>query len=445
VGALPHVSFLHALPSRAWPPSVRPTCPAQEEIKDLLVMQHRGSRPAVAIREVAGGVCLAGALEKEVTTKEEMMAVLEQGSLCRATASTSMNNRSSRSHAIYTISLEQRRQVCETPRAAAGDNSDDDDDAADDAAEDFLCAKMHLVDLAGSERAKRTKAEGARLQEGIHINRGLLALGNVITALVDRQSHIPYRDSKLTRLLQDSLGGNSRTLMIACVSPADANFEETLNTLRYADRARHIHNKPVVNRDPVTAQLTALRQQVALLRAENMELKRRQKLLMNGDNLPLPGADTFSPMDLSNAASMTESRLVSALTELVSPTAGGGSIVHPFSRPIGSKLPRVRTGRCVFSTSSGSAFLCGNTLQGQCQLFPAMSIDGLGRVCDKRLASLSHMPACRATLQHAVHGSTPHSWQVVIPPTECSADPTHLPPHARPGPATLTHHQSHPR
>jgi hypothetical protein len=91
---------------------------------------------------------------------------------------------------------------------------------------------------------------------------------------VDNQKHVPYRDSKLTRLLQDSLGGNSRTAMIACISPADINLEETLNTLKYADRARHIKNKPVVNRDPVSAQIAQYRHQIAQLRAENQQLKR---------------------------------------------------------------------------------------------------------------------------------------------------------------------------
>eukprot|EP00889_Picochlorum_renovo_P006261 jgi/Picre1/33291/NNA_008615.t1 len=134
---------------------------------------------------------------------------------------------------------------------------------------------MHLVDLAGSERVKRTKSEGQRLQEGIKINKGLLALGNVINALSENKQHVPYRDSKLTRMLQDSLGGNSRTLMIACVSPADVNLEESLNTLRYASRARAIKNKPVVNRDPVAAQISALRQQLALARSENADLRKR--------------------------------------------------------------------------------------------------------------------------------------------------------------------------
>ncbi|CAJ1974022.1 unnamed protein product [Sphenostylis stenocarpa] len=139
--------------------------------------------------------------------------------------------------------------------------------------DDILCAKLHLVDLAGSERVKRTGADGLRLKEGIHINKGLLALGNVISALGDEKKrkeggHVPYRDSKLTRLLQDSLGGNSKTVMIACVSPADTNAEETLNTLKYANRARNIHNKAIINRDPVATQVQTMRNQIEQLQAE---------------------------------------------------------------------------------------------------------------------------------------------------------------------------------
>ncbi|KAK8988866.1 hypothetical protein V6N11_030240 [Hibiscus sabdariffa] len=139
--------------------------------------------------------------------------------------------------------------------------------------EEYLCAKLHLVDLAGSERAKRTGSDGMRFKEGVHINKGLLALGNVISALGDEKKrkegvHVPYRDSKLTRLLQDSLGGNSRTVMIACISPADINAEETLNTLKYANRARNIQNKPVVNRDPMSNEMLKMRQQLEYLQAE---------------------------------------------------------------------------------------------------------------------------------------------------------------------------------
>ena len=118
------------------------------------------------------------------------------------------------------------------------------------------------------------------MQEGIAINLSLLVLGNVISALGDerrRGVHVPYRDSVLTRLLQDSLGGNSRTLMIACVSPAEINLDETLNTLRYANRAKNITNKPVVNRDPHTALVAQLRAQ---LRACQQELPRRYNPLL---------------------------------------------------------------------------------------------------------------------------------------------------------------------
>ena len=126
-----------------------------------------------------------------------------------------------------------------------------------------MVAKFHFVDLAGSERAKKTGATGATMKEGININKSLLSLGNVITALTDdtkKLGHIPYRDSKLTRILQDSLGGNSRTSMIACCSPAESSYDETMNTLRYASRAMNIKNKPVINRDAASQQIMELRE-----------------------------------------------------------------------------------------------------------------------------------------------------------------------------------------
>lgn len=127
--------------------------------------------------------------------------------------------------------------------------------------EEFMVAKFHFVDLAGSEWIKKTGATGSTMKEGISINKGLLSLGNVISALTDenkKNSHVPYWDSKLTRILQDSLGGNSRTTMIACISPAEYNYDETLNTLKYASRARNIKNKPVINWDPNSALIASL-------------------------------------------------------------------------------------------------------------------------------------------------------------------------------------------
>ncbi|XP_067903586.1 kinesin family member 4 isoform X2 [Heterodontus francisci] len=214
-----------------------------EEILDLLHPSREKSQ--IHIREdPKEGIKIVGLIEKQVITVMEMVDCLEQGNSTRTVAATAMNSQSSRSHAIFTVTVEQRKK------------SDKNN---------YFRSKLHLVDLAGSERQKKTKAEGDRLKEGININRGLLSLGNVISALGDennRKGFVPYRDSKLTRLLQDSLGGNSHTLMIACVSPADSNLEETLNTLRYADRARKIKNKPVVNFDPQAAELQRLKQQV---------------------------------------------------------------------------------------------------------------------------------------------------------------------------------------
>ncbi|XP_054797940.1 kinesin-like protein KIN-4A isoform X1 [Prosopis cineraria] len=261
-----HVSFIEIL---------------KEEVRDLLdpssmskqeaANGHAGKvtvpgKPPIQIRETSNGVItLAGSTEVSVSTLKEMAAWLEQGSLSRATASTNMNNQSSRSHAIFTITLEQMHKPKAVMPGENGLNESINDE--------YLCAKLHLVDLAGSERAKRTGSDGLRFKEGIHINKGLLALGNVISALGDEKKrkegvHVPYRDSKLTRLLQDSLGGNSRTVMIACISPADINAEETLNTLKYANRARNIQNKPVVNRDPMSSEMLKMRQQLEYLQAE---------------------------------------------------------------------------------------------------------------------------------------------------------------------------------
>nr|XP_009401321.1 PREDICTED: kinesin-like protein KIN-4C isoform X1 [Musa acuminata subsp. malaccensis] len=251
----------------------------KEEVFDLLDPQSHAamrtevasiakptlSRAPIQIRETAaGGITLAGVTEAEVRSKEEMASYLTRGSISRATGSTNMNSQSSRSHAIFTIYMEQKNVSHESHGGMVNNEA---------AGDDILFAKFHLVDLAGSERAKRTGADGLRLKEGIHINRGLLALGNVISALGDERKrkeggHVPYRDSKLTRLLQDSLGGNSKTVMIACISPADSNAEETINTLKYANRARNIQNKAMINRDPVAAEMQRMRSQLEQLQSE---------------------------------------------------------------------------------------------------------------------------------------------------------------------------------
>ncbi|KAF4316574.1 hypothetical protein G195_009972 [Phytophthora kernoviae 00238/432] len=194
-----------------------------------------------------------------------------------------MNERSSRSHAVYTVKIVQKlstqkskdtsdrsnnQSAGENRRGKAGfdPNSNGGHGAGETPEVDaVIVSKLTFVDLAGSERLKKTHAEGERMKEGIQINVGLFALGNVINALGDEkrraasQVHVPYRSSKLTRLLQDALGGNSRTLFIACVSPAESNANETINTLQYANRAKNIQNKAIKNIDSRAAELVSLK------------------------------------------------------------------------------------------------------------------------------------------------------------------------------------------
>merc|ERR1719245_638442 len=278
-----------------------------EEIHDLFDNAGGGSasggggagknkKSGIRIHEDANGnIYTVGVTSRTVTSEEETVSCLKKGAFNRTTASTNMNDQSSRSHAIFSIYLQQQRQAkAENVFHIEGQEAQANPD-------DFetLSAKFHFVDLAGSERLKRTGATGDRAKEGISINCGLLALGNVISALGDESrkvSHVPYRDSKLTRLLQDSLGGNSRTLMIACVSPADYNLEETLSTLRYADRARKIKNKPIVNLNSNDAEVNRLRLEVH-------ELKMQLKNATGGGGLALAAA---GQMDSEEAAKLRE-------------------------------------------------------------------------------------------------------------------------------------------
>lgn len=229
-----------------------------ERLRDLL--QDGGMEGALQLKEDPNrGTYVAGGL-KEVTVKDaaECTKLVEQGDKRRIAAATKMNATSSRSHAVLTISLEALAMGADTGKCSGA----------------VRRGRLHLVDLAGSERQGRTGATGDRLKEAAGINLSLSALGNVISALAAGNGrHVPYRDSKLTRLLRDSLGGNARTLMIACVSPSDIDSDETLSTLRYAARARCIKNKPVVNEDPKDA----------LLRQYQLELQRLKKLLENSD------------------------------------------------------------------------------------------------------------------------------------------------------------------
>ncbi len=242
-----------------------------ECIHDLL---SNDSKQTLPIRDDAnGGVVVVGLKEKAVKNAHEALQVLNVGTLNRTTAQTLMNKKSSRSHAVFTIHLKQTiRQVRADACSPSNDNADDNLNCSPRSrrrSADFIdvttTSRFTFVDLAGSERLKKTGAEGERAKEGIKINEGLLALGNVINALGDEERlmkgekvHVPYRQSKLTRLLQDALGGNSKTLFLACVSPSDTNASETVSTLKYANRARNIKNAPTKNIDASVAELQRL-------------------------------------------------------------------------------------------------------------------------------------------------------------------------------------------
>jgi kinesin family protein 3/17 len=219
-----------------------------EEIRDLL---SKNPSNKLDLREdVDQGVYVRDLTSFVVNSAANCDHVMQAGKKNRSTGATAMNKNSSRSHSIFSVVVE-----CQG--------------LGIDGEEHICVGKLNLVDLAGSERQSKTQATGDRLKEATKINLSLSALGNVISALVDGKSkHIPYRDSKLTRLLQDSLGGNTKTVMIANTGPADYNYDETLTTLRYANRAKNIKNKPKINEDPKDAMLREFQDEIERLKQQ---------------------------------------------------------------------------------------------------------------------------------------------------------------------------------
>uniref|UniRef100_A0A8C9MNM0 Kinesin family member 27 n=1 Tax=Serinus canaria TaxID=9135 RepID=A0A8C9MNM0_SERCA len=223
----------------------------KEELRDLLDLET--SMKDLHIREdEKGNTVIVGAKEFQVECADEVISLLESGNAARHTGTTQMNEHSSRSHAIFTISIHQKQSA-----------------EYQNAAQDSITSKFHFVDLAGSERVAKTGNTGERFKESVQINSGLLALGNVISALGDpkrKSVHIPYRDAKITRILKDSLGGNAKTVMITCISPSSLDFDESLNSLKYANRAKNIRNKPVVNYNPEKDRIDEMELEIRLLR-----------------------------------------------------------------------------------------------------------------------------------------------------------------------------------
>jgi len=244
-----------------------------EHVRDLLVPVVPNQAPYyLKIRESpTEGPYVKDLTEMSVRNIQEILRYMKMGDASRTTASTKMNDTSSRSHAVFTIMLKQIHHDMESDETTE------------------RSSRIRLVDLAGSERAKSTEATGARLREGSNINKSLTTLGRVIAALADPKNQrpgkrskevVPYRDSILTWLLKDSLGGNSKTAMIACIAPSD--YEETLSTLRYADQAKRIRTRAVVNQDHIStaerdAQIAAMAEEIRILQLSVADSRRREK------------------------------------------------------------------------------------------------------------------------------------------------------------------------
>ena len=231
-----------------------------DDVYDLLNTEAKRKRMEVK-ESKDKGVFVKDLSEYAVHSVADMVKLLKVGSKQRAVGATKMNAGSSRSHSILTITIE----TSETIQAPPGSVTETGEAMEDKVV--YKVGRLNLVDLAGSERQKKTEAEGSRLDEAKSINWSLTVLGNVIKALIDKNAkHVPYRDSKLTRLLQDSLGGNTKTVMIANVGPAASNWEETMATLRYADRAKQITNKPNVNADAKDTMLKEMQDEIGRLK-----------------------------------------------------------------------------------------------------------------------------------------------------------------------------------
>jgi len=255
-----------------------------EDVHDLLEEERR----PLPLREDTKGVTVVGLTRVPISNVTEALNVLKMGTLHRTTAATLMNMSSSRSHAVFSVMVSQF--------------FDGDNDVSN-----ATTSQIIFVDLAGSERVKKTGAEGERMREGIQINVGLLALGNVINALADEERfnrgekvHVPYRQSKLTRLLQDALGGNSQTLFLACVSPAEINASETLSTMKYAHRARNIKNKPTKNVDQSVLLLKHLRVLNSIFQSELIKYKFGGSLSQEDKLASISEDDTSSIGSVSN-------------------------------------------------------------------------------------------------------------------------------------------------
>ncbi|XP_029362772.1 kinesin-like protein KIF1B isoform X2 [Echeneis naucrates] len=278
-----------------------------ERVRDLLNPKNKGN---LRVREhPLLGPYVEDLSKLAVTSYTDIADLMDAGNKARTVAATNMNETSSRSHAVFTIVFTQRKHDSETDLSTE------------------KVSKISLVDLAGSERADSTGAKGTRLKEGANINKSLTTLGKVISALAEvskkkkKTDFIPYRDSVLTWLLRENLGGNSRTAMVAALSPADINYDETLSTLRYADRAKNIKCNAVINEDPNNKLVRDLKDEVARLK----ELLRAQGL---GDILDTPIDSLTASPSSGSLCSQGGLQSVTSIQERIMSTPGGEEAIE---------------------------------------------------------------------------------------------------------------------
>ncbi|KAF2496213.1 kinesin family protein-like protein [Lophium mytilinum] len=273
---LPAASNLSKPADKSWQMKATYVEIYNEQLRDLLVPEHvpMHERTTVSIREdTKGRILLTGLTQISINSVEDLLNALNFGSSIRQTDATAVNAKSSRSHAVFSLNLIQKKSST-APTSAREKRFSVPLEAMSGNNENWVTvdSKLHFVDLAGSERLKNTQALGDRAKEGISINAGLASLGKVISQLSSRAagSHVSYRDSRLTRLLQDSLGGNAITYMVACVNPVEFHLSETLNTVQYAQRARAIQSKPQIQQtsddSDKQATIERLRAEVSFLR-----------------------------------------------------------------------------------------------------------------------------------------------------------------------------------
>ena len=314
-------------------------------------------RSNVTIREdIKGRILLTGLQSVPINSIDDLLAALNHGSTIRQTDSTAINAKSSRSHAIFSLSLVQRRSSGSLMSAKEKRRSVPVESYV---ANDTIItteSKLHFVDLAGSERLKNTGASGERAKEGISINSGLASLGKVISQLSSRQagSHVSYRDSKLTRLLQDSLGGNAITYMIACVTPAEFHLSETLNTVQYAQRARAIQSKPQIQQlsedGDKQAMIDRLRAEVAFLRQQIRSTEGGDR--RNGVSTDRLDRPSEREVELQNhlldvqesytTLSQRHAKLISELTKSDDPSGGSTVPHHTYGESAVDRMKRSR-------------------------------------------------------------------------------------------------------